>query len=51
MRDRGFTRVRSHDVTPVGAHSVGDRDVGRPRSGLLRARSMIIAIVRRRGRA
>ena len=35
MRDRGLPRLHLHDSRPVGAHSVGDRGVGRPRSGLL----------------
>ena len=37
MRDRGPAVPRRRSILPVGAHSVGDRRLGRPRSGLLRA--------------
>jgi hypothetical protein len=51
MRDRGLARSRFHLITPVGAHSVGDRGVDRPRSGLLRAEQGATVSVRGRGRA
>jgi len=38
MRDRSTARPQRGFVMPVGAHSVGDRRCGRPRSGLLRAK-------------
>jgi len=51
MRDRGPARIPPAFIAPVGAHSVGDRGIGRPRNGLLRADRDGRAIVRVRGRA